>query len=199
MINFFAGSFLIWLPKIAYFVFPVLGAAFYIWRNSLKIDLKKWILFLSSGFILYRVLEAALKTGLQRYLWSLDSFTKIWTETGYWLDYSYRRFWLNLLVSLFIAFIFFLILKFLRKYKDRFFEDGEVELGFFTALLLGWPKFLFFAPMVFFSVVVISLARQIIYKKIYTTLGYPFLLATLITLIFGDEVLALFNLGVFKI
>ena len=106
---------------------------------------------------------------------------------------------MNLLVSLFIAFIFFLILKFLRKYKDRFFEDGEVELGFFTALLLGWPKFLFFAPMVFFSVVVISLARQIIYKKIYTTLGYPFLLATLITLIFGDEVLALFNLGVFKI
>lgn len=197
MVDFFAGPFLVWSPKIVYFVFFVLGAVFYIFRR--KFDLKKFSSILSVSFIFWRIFEAALKTGLQRYFWSLDDFTKVWTENGYWLDYSFRRFWLNIFVSILAAFVFFLLLKILKKHKERFFEPGEVELGFFTVLLSGWPMFLFFLPMVFLSVVVISLVRQIVFGKIYTTLGYPLLLALLLTLVFANEIKSLFNLGIFKI
>lgn len=167
--------------------------------------------------IIFRVFYAAFLTFFQYYVWSQNKFTQMLlnapldetlpsasfpfssTRLGYFLFYSYGRFWLNVLVSIGAAFIFYLFLKFLQKHRERFFEEGETELGFLTALIVGWPNFIIFLPLVFVSVVLISVFRRIFLKEEYTTLGWPFFLATLVVLIFGNKLIQLLDFGVLKI
>ena len=79
-----------------------------------------------------------------------------------------------------------------EKYRERFFEEGELDLGFLSALLIGWPNFVVFVPLVFLSVVIIAVFRRVFLKELYTTLGLPMLLATLLVLAFGDFLVAFF-------
>ncbi|RJQ26050.1 hypothetical protein C4565_07480 [Candidatus Parcubacteria bacterium] len=118
---------------------------------------------------------------------------------GYFLFYSWGRFWLSVIISIFVAYIFYIFLKLLKKRTERFFEEGEVELGFLSALIVGWPLFVIFVPLVFLSVIIVSLVRLIFLKQQYTTLGTPFLLAVLFLLLFGSYFIDVFNLVVLKV
>ena len=161
----------------------------------------------------FRFFYALLLTIGQYYVWSKNGLTQLllnapldksitdfsFLNFGYFLFYSYGRFWLNVFIAVAVAFVFYSFLKFLKKYQERFFEEGETELGFLAALIVGWPNFVVFLPLVFVSVVLISLFRRLILKEIYTTLGWPFVLATLITLIWGNKLIQILNLGVLRI
>ncbi len=104
-----------------------------------------------------------------------------------------------IVASLMAATVFYLFLLFLRKYKERFFEKSEVELGFLLALTVGWPNFLIFLICSFLGVVLVSIIKLIFFKEAYTTLGLPFLLASLITLFLGNYFIKLFGLMALKI
>lgn len=108
---------------------------------------------------------------------------------GYFIFYT-SRFWGAALASIIMAGVFYLILKLLKKYKERFFDEGEAELGFLAAVALGWPKFFVFAPLVFLAVILVSVARLIFYKETYTTIGAPIFLAGVIAFVFGNQLLA---------
>lgn len=174
------------------------------------------------GVISLRAFYALLLTLMQYYTWSKDKFTQIllsspidkavplpsiidkfpWLrdyDLGYFLFYSWGRFWINVFIVAIASMVFWWFLKLLKKYNDRFFENGEVELGFLTALIVGWPNFVIFIPAVFVSVVLVSIFRKIFKGELYTTLGAPFIFAALIVLVFGERIIQLLHLGTLKI
>jgi hypothetical protein len=97
------------------------------------------------------------------------------------------------------ALAFYLFLVFLKKYKERFFEEGEVELGFILALTVGWSNFIVFLPLVFLSVILVSIFRKIVFKETYTTLGAPLLLAALLVLLFGRYFIDILGLAALRV
>lgn len=121
------------------------------------------------------------------------------SKFGYFLFYSWGRFWLSVIISVFVAYVFYVFLKMLSKKTERFFDEGEQELGFVCALVVGWPLFVVFLPLVFFSVVMVSIVRLIIFKEPYTTLGIPFILAMIILFLFGGYAMDLLRLAVLKV
>ncbi len=110
---------------------------------------------------------------------------------GYFTFYSFSRFWLPALASIVMGYLFFLFLKSLRKYKDRFFEDGEVELGWILALAVGYPSFIIFLPLVFFLIIPTSIIRIAVLKQRLTTIGYPMILAAIPAAIWGPRLIAI--------
>lgn len=171
--------------------------------------------------ILFRVFYAALQSVLIYREWAGDAVAKSFlnqslsdsaaewfsrampwvfkSHYGYYVFYVIQHFWMRILLSWVIAWIFYKFLILLKKYQERFFEDGETELGYFTALLAAWPLFTIFVPLCFVFVIVVSLIRMIFFKEAYTTLGWPLLSASAVTMIAGPFLLALFGLTVLVI
>lgn len=211
---FLLDLFLDWFPAVFLAGTLVLSAVFYFSKKNLTSKFFKLIIAVVS----FRIFYAVALTLVQYYVWSQSELTKILTQSplsdsvplpvfdfifsgrlGYFLFYSYGRFWLNAVVSIFAAFCFYLFLKTLKKRKERFFESGETELGFLAALIVGWPNFVVFLLLVFVLVILISIFRGIFLKEAYTALGWPFILTTLIVLFFGDNLIQSLDFGVLRI
>ena len=211
---FFLDIFLSWFPAVFLTGALALSAIFYFFK---KISASK-IFKLIIAVVSFRIVYAAALTFVQYYVWSQNELTKILARSplgdgvfpsvfdfvfnsrlGYFLFYSYGRFWLSVFISIAAALVFYLFLRFLRKYRDRFFEEGEAELGFLTALIVGWPNFVIFVPMVFISVIIVSIFRRLFYGETYTMLGIPFLLAALTALLAGSRLIHFFRLEVLNI
>ena len=223
IINFLIGPALTWMPVVILWLVFVAAVYLYLHRNkSERINNLTTYEFLIIFAITFKVLYALLSSVAQYYVWSVSALSKALLDTplsenvppsivtelfpsifagnqGYFFFYAYGRFFINLFLALGLAFAFWAFLRLLRKHKDRFFEEGETELGLLCALIVGWPNFLVFIPVVFVSIVVISITRGIFLKEAYTTMGLPFLLAAFICLIAGDWLIRVLNLGVFRI
>ncbi len=212
--DFLVGPLLSRLPTVFTATILALAAFFYFHGNS------RAVFKLVTGTILFRVFYVVFLTTGQYYVWSNNEFTKTLlnspvdknipatndipgfffdNQLGYFLFYSWGRFWLNLVIVLAVSFVFYLFLKFLKRYKERFFKPYETELGFLTALLVGWPNFVIFVPLVFLSVVVISLFRLVLLKELYTTLGVPFIVSAALTLVWGGQLVKILGLGILKV
>jgi len=191
---------------------------FYNFNFISKISYRSLIL-LVLGF---KVLYASVETFSQYYVWSGNPFTKLFlaqniidlniaqnffgkmtwifdNRFGYFLFYSWGRFWMEIAVSLLAALAFYLFLIFLKKYQERFFEEGGVELGFLLALMVGWSNFIIFMPLVFLSVVTVSIFKKLAFKETHTTLGAPFLLAALVVLLFGKYIVDILGLTALRV
>jgi hypothetical protein len=103
-------------------------------------------------------------------------------RSGYFIYYAYGRFWLAIMLGIGCAIIFWGILIALKKYRSRFFDETELQIGLLSAVVVGWPLIVLFVPLVFAMVVLVSLVRMILFKEKYTTLGWPMLLAAAIAL-----------------
>ncbi|MBI4087555.1 MAG: hypothetical protein HY434_01870 [Candidatus Liptonbacteria bacterium] len=207
-----------WLPEVFFGLLLLFGGYRYIARrgvaeNLLRGDLKKMILLALAFYVCYPVLL----TAHQYYAWLGDPLGKtllnlplsdnvpapwflkaspfLQSHLGYFLFYSYGRFWLNSILAVAAAALFYFFLQFLRKRQDRFFEAGETEFGFLAALIAGWPAFVVFVPAVFVSVVVVAAARLLFFRERYTTLGYSFIAAAAAALLFGSWLISSFRLS----
>ncbi|MFH0806215.1 MAG: hypothetical protein V1885_00580 [Candidatus Brennerbacteria bacterium] len=107
----------------------------------------------------------------------------------YFIKYAGTHFWLTPTFSLIVSVAFYGFLVLLKRRNERFFEEGEMELGALSAFLVGWPRVVVFIPVAFLAVVVISGIKLALRKNAYTTLGTPFLIGLLITLVCGYAVL----------
>lgn len=187
----------------------------YSWLNYFSKLNYKFLIWLVLGF---KVLYALIETFSQYYIWSGNKFTKLLLDQniadfnivkesfgglswifnnrfGYFIFYSWGRFWLEIVVTLIAAVAFYLFLVFLKKHKERFFEDGETELGFLLSLMVGWSNFIVFLPLVFVSVILVSIFRRLVFGEMYTTLGVPFLLAALVVLLVGRYLVDILGLS----
>lgn len=220
MTSFLFGPFLIWAPVVALWIIAliVLSKNINIFEHVLKIlPTYRTLIRITIGI---HITYALFLTAAQYYVWSLDPsrvflFSPLGSTTpipfvqqlpwlfdqplGYFILYIGVRFWLPALLSIFIPLLFGYFLRLLEKYKERFFEEGDRELGLLAALIVGWPAVVVFVPLMFVSVVLVSIARMIILKELYTTLRWPFVVALFLTLIFGSMFLSMFGLDVLKI
>lgn len=193
------------------FLWAVFTIAVYIYwnrerRENYLYEFSKRLIKITIGFY---ILYAAFLTWGQYYIWSQDSLGRIFLTSdrfgvmngrpGYFLFYSYLRFWLAPAITILAGFLFYLFLKSLRKYRERFFEEGEPELGFLCAIVAGWPGFVVFLPLVFMGVVLVSIFRLFVFKEHFTTLGWPFLISTLVVLVCGEVLIDIFGLRVLYI
>ena len=167
--------------------------------------------------LFFKIIYAGIETFAQYYVWSGNAFTKLFLDKnvvdfnflrqysgklfwfldnrfGYFIFYTWGRFWFEIVVSLLAACIFYLFLRALKKYKERFFEEGEAELGFLLALLVGWSNFIVFLVSVFVSIILLSIFKTIFFRGQYTSFGTPFLLAALIVLLFGNYLVSVLGL-----
>ncbi|OGE83915.1 MAG: hypothetical protein A3B23_03435 [Candidatus Colwellbacteria bacterium RIFCSPLOWO2_01_FULL_48_10] len=224
MIDFFIGPFLVWFPRVAVYAFFVGAVLAHLNRYGSKTDWLKVISYKSLviSAVAFRLLNVLMLSAAQYYVWAQSKFTQILldspidttvpqegivglfpglfqTKLGYFFLYSWGRFWINLILIFLVAYGFWAFLKLLKKHKERFFDTGEVELGFLMSLLVGWPNFVIFIPAVFLSVILVSIFRGIFLKEPYTTLGWPFIVAGAIAIVFGNYFITALNLGVLRI
>ena len=215
-------EFINWFPIIVFWLLLVLAAVSYFKLIKLQTRFFK-IWFLSVFAIFSRIVYAVILSVAQYYTWSQSEFTAILinsplsseiplsgflrnnlsfildSKLGYFLFYSWGHFWMNALLIIAVAFAFYGFLKVLKKHNNRFFYEGETELGLLLALIVGWPSFVVFVPLVFLSVILVSIFRGLYLKEAYTTLGAPMLLAALITMIFGSNLISALGLTVLRI
>lgn len=203
--NFFFNQFLTYLPAVFYSVVFVLSLLFYFFRNRLfiKFSLANKLFVLVILTIGFRLLYAALLTFSQYYIWSHQEFTKLLLpptqSIRYFIQYSFTHFWIDALISIGAAIIFYLFLRALWKYRERFFEKDELVFGFLMALILGWPNFVVFVPLVFIFTALISLIRILILGNIYTDLYPSLILASLLVSLSGDELVDMLRLTALRI
>jgi hypothetical protein len=210
-----------WLPTIVWWLLWLAAAACYL-RLNLRWKLLN-IKVLAAAALCFRIAYAAVLSLVQYYLWSQSELTKylislplssevplpaflrnnlsflLDSRWGYFLFYSWGRFWLNAALSIAVAFIFYAFLKALKKYNERFFYEGETELGFLLALIVGWPEITLFVPVTFLSVIFISIFRLIYLKEAYTTLGSPMILSTFFLLAYGSKLVEIFKLAFLRV
>src|SRR3989344_117395 len=202
-------EFIIWLPRIFWSVACLSSAILYFRRD--KISLPKLMRWMILAALIFYAGYALLLTFAQYDLWSRNQFTHVFIESplpsaapfpeylknlaifksnlGYFVFYSFSRFWLRAVLSIFSAFVFYGFLRSLRKYRDRLFEESETELGLLSALIAGWPGIIVFLLLVFPGVVLASLFRRIFFKKELTTLGWSFIFAGFVSFWWGEVVL----------
>lgn len=219
--NFFINQFLPIFPIVVFLLIYLWSLVAYFKKEWLgRLANFKMLLIFTAAF---RIFHAGLLSITQYYVWSGNELTKALTNSpispevpisnflhksldfildskfGYFLFYSWGRFWVNVLLTIVISLAFYVFLKALKRYNDRFFNEGEVELGFLLAMIVGWPSFIIFIPLVFGSVVLVSIFRGFYFKEAYTTLGVPMVLAALVIMIFGNYLINFLGLTVFKI
>lgn len=185
-------------------------------EESLKKISRKGI-YLVGGF---KIIYAIFLTTAQYFVWKNNELTKVLlklpvedssigvfgfmskvfaNDRGYYYFYVFARYWLVIIIALAVAYSFYLLLRSLKKYRERFFIGGEPELGFTLAFLVGWPDFVIFLPGIFFLIISISIFRMFIFKEKLTTMGWPFIFASIFAVLFGYYLLDIFKLGVLSI
>lgn len=172
-------------------------------RNRKSFATNEIVSRLIVGVIIFRVFYAGVLTWLQYYVWSHNEFSKLLLPPHqpikYFLWYSWTHFWFNVFLSVGVAFLFWLLLRLLKKYQESFFEQEELEIGFLCSLIVGWPNFIIFVAMAFILAILISSFQAIFLKKFHTALSPFFLLAALAVLFFGSKLVDILGLGVLRI
>lgn len=184
---------------IPFIVWGSAAFAFFYHHTKKQDEIYKKLIYLMAGF---RLIYPALFTLLYYLVWTQTPFMVKVLEvsgTGYVFKYTGLRFWAEEGLAFLLAFIFWIFLKSLKRYRDRFFEEGEINLGALMVLVAGWPNTILFIPAMFIGMVITSLIRLIYWKQKLTTMGLPFLIACLLMLIFGGLLLGPLNLNVLRL
>lgn len=188
---------------VAIFAGAAIAACVAYYRPISERKRTRFYMRLAIGAILFRFVLACFKVWLQYQAWLESDMSKYllppYRGISYLLRYGWTHFMLNAVISVGVALLFFVVLRVLQRYNGRWFNVGEVELGFLLALIVGWPGFLAFVPVAFLSVVFISIIRGIFLKEPYTTLGLPFFIATAFAFAFAPAIVVALKLTPFSI
>jgi len=207
IVNALNGPILLLIPEIIRWVVWAFATLFYVLQPKFRIRVRflngPCYRYLALAGLFLFALFAALQTWIQYYVWRFDALGELflpphqsWTRFFF---YSFQRFWLDVIIGIAIAFAFYLFLKALQKYRGRFFEEGETELGLALSFIVGWPYFVVFLPLTLVFVIFLSFVRRVFLKHAYTTLGFPMILAAAIVLFWSKEIFALFKLSALRV
>jgi len=179
-------------------------AASFFWTLALLYDYQKNkkinLLLLRSGIIVLMsvfILTAYLSTSLQFQAWKNDPMSQYLlpphSPIAYFYNYAIYRFWLpyalDIMIS--IAWAFYLLL--LCKYSNRrFLDEKEACMGFFTALIVGWPNFIIYIFLLFGLVVLRQIFNYYVLRKkelisITPYMAISAILVVSLSLFYGDR------------
>lgn len=207
MMNFIYNysQFLSHIPKIfSYAIFALLF--FLILKKEViffKIKSVKRLIVLQLFFF---AIYSFFLTYLQYFTWKNNEFSKLflppYQSISYFIKYSFTHFWLGMILGIISAFLFYFILKISRKFSKKTHLETEFpseKTGLLCMLIVGWPNFIIFVIIVLISAVLFSIYRWVVYKKTDISLFLPFMVATVITLIFGNYLINFIHLAVLRI
>jgi hypothetical protein len=174
--------------------------------------LKKLIIW----FIAFKTLYILFLTAGQFFIWKSDSFTSYFLkfgvpkikgtalqylpsffekELGYFLYYTFFRFWLEFIIALFLSYCFYLCLNFLMKYNERFLSKSDSMLGFLGGIVSGWPGF----TVYFFSFLLIfvfwGFYQRFLKKSAYASITLPLWISAFLGGAFSGFILRFVGLG----
>lgn len=221
--NLLLGPSLTWLPQIIYVCLLLFAATLYLKQKFypvLRLFGLSWKKLIA-GTIIFQIIYASIITWAQYYIWSKNEFTNILLNSpldketlspilqfffplfdhrfGYFVFYVLGRFWLEVFIIWMLAALFYFLLRLLNSYRLDFLEPEEILLGLGLALIVGWPNFVIFIPLMCLTAVSASLIRLIIWKEQHTYIAWPMIVAAAVTMFFGAEFLVLLNLTTLKI
>ena len=189
-----------WVVSVVFLLLLLVCIFFFFFQKGKRDHVFKVLI---ASAIAFRLLYACFLTWGQYYAWSHDPISQYLLpphqSINYFLFYAFSRFFLNFLISLVVAAVWYMCLKLLQRYRESLFDAGEIRLGFLCAFIAGWPHFVLFLPLVFICVIIVSLVRKIFLKQEYTSMGIPFLVSALTVLLLGSRMIELFHLTVLKI
>jgi len=119
-------------------------------------------------------------------------------QATYFFEYSFYHYWLANIVNIIVAIAWAIVLLVLYKYsKGRFLGKEEIWLGFFTALIVGWPKFIVYLALVFSLLLARQLMGNFILKnKNPIPISHSLIAGALILALFGKFFINYFGLDV---
>lgn len=132
----------------------------------------------------------------QLVVWSSNELGRLFLPPNqswwYFITYVGERYLLDAILALLLAALWYGFLKLVGSRSERYLDEGEIELTTIMVFAAGWPNALIMAPLAGALLIGYSLIRMAL-KRQYTTLGVPFMIATLITLAFANEIRALWG------
>jgi hypothetical protein len=148
-----------------------------------------------------RLVLALYQSLAQYWIWKSASFTALFLpphqSISYYLLYVGSRFWLPVALAVVLSVIWYLFLRALKRHTARFFDEGEMELATLCVFLAGWPGTIVLLPLVAAAMAIWSVVKLIVWRERYTTLGIPFMLATLISLLLASTVLRTLGIEIY--
>ncbi|OGE85895.1 MAG: hypothetical protein A3J48_00980 [Candidatus Doudnabacteria bacterium RIFCSPHIGHO2_02_FULL_46_11] len=196
----------IWLPQI--FVAAVLAIAclWYLkpqWLSKLKIPPENLLKNLLIATLTFRLFYPFVLSFAQYNLWSKDPFSQYFLPPhqplNYFLLYVWGRFWLESVLALAVAGLFWAFLYLIQKNRTGFWTKDDLFLAALLAILTGWPDVIVFLVLVCLYTLLLSLVRLIIFKQTHTQLTSALIIAAIITLLAGDKLINLTGLKVLLI
>lgn len=158
------------------------------WHRRKEIDQR----FVKGGIILVIaifVLTGYFSTITQYEVWNNDPFSRYFLpphqSMDYFYQYSFYHFWLPYILDLGISLVWTFCLTLLCKYSNkRFLDEKEITLGFFTSIIIGWPRFIIYLFSLFGLLVLKQAFNYYILKKRELIQMSPYMiLSTLLVLI----------------
>jgi asparagine N-glycosylation enzyme membrane subunit Stt3 len=139
-------------------------------------------------------------TVTQYLVWKAAPFTRFflppYQSWKYFMGYTFIHIWISHLLVFVVAFLFFALLKILKKYKDEVISASDLSLALLASLILGWPKIIIYIPLFLALALLDSVFNLIVYKRQRIALTLPLLLAALIVFFFGNYLLGFFKLSI---
>lgn len=159
----------------------------------------RFLLIAGGGVVLFRFLYAAVFTVIQYLVWKRDEFSQFLLPPhqplGYFLHYSWSHFWFSPVLSFGSAALFTSFLFIVRKYRPVLLREGETELTFLAAAIVGWPKIVVFIPLVFIILAVMVFYAHFCSPGSRTTIAPAIIAAGLLGFFFGGALLDFFGLA----
>jgi len=169
--------------------------------------LKKSFGWLAFAVILFEILYALFLTFLQYKAWQGSSLTRIFihspigqevplfglfkafnflrkVKSGYFIYFSFYRFWLTPLLSILASTLFYGFLRLLLLYRSSLLYSYEATLAFLLALLTGWPNFFTFIFLFLILFLLVSIYVFIRGRKT-SNIAPALFLACILVIIFG--------------
>lgn len=85
---------------------------------------------------------------------------------NYFYGYAYFHFWREMVVNIVIGIIWAGFLYLIKKYSNkRVLDKKDILLGFFTAMIVGWPKVFAYLALMFGLLALKSISQIMVYKR----------------------------------
>lgn len=191
-----------YIPLIVFSLATIFIIGFYVYSKLYKkqeVVNKKTLLYVAWALIGFRVIYSIVLSTLQYLTWKKDTgigqfFLPPHKSISYFLNYSWIHFFASVVFSVGIAFVFYFILKAIKKHREEIFEEGELELALASTLIIGWPSAVLFIALSFLMLLVVSVIKQIFFKEQFATITLPLLISLPIIFVLGGKLIKILHL-----
>ena len=154
-------------------------------------------------FVASLLLLAIFKTFLQYLTWSNDEFAKHLLPPhqswSYFAIYAGGRFWLATLLGISASALFYFTLRTYVRMRGVTISENHLLIGALCALIVSWPRFVFFVPVALTIAVVLTILNMLVFKRNEVPLQFAFVLGTIVSLVYGTGVLSAIGLSVLTV